>query len=51
MEAISMDDVASIDEDLCIGCGVCAHGCPAEAIMLERTGKREVFVPPIRKTA
>ena len=51
MEAISMDDVADINEDLCIGCGVCAHGCPAEAIVLERTGKREVFVPPIRKTA
>jgi Pyruvate/2-oxoacid:ferredoxin oxidoreductase delta subunit len=51
MEAISVDDVACVDRDKCIGCGVCAYHCPAEAIILERTGKREVFVPPVRKIA
>jgi ferredoxin len=47
MEAIEVDDdVACIDEDRCIGCGVCAYHCTTEALSLERTGKREVFVPP-----
>jgi len=44
MEAISLvDDVAKLNEKKCIGCGVCAHQCPASAIKLERTGIRNVF--------
>jgi len=27
--------VAVLDREICIGCGVCAHKCPAEAIVLE----------------
>jgi len=47
METISLEnDVAVINEEKCIGCGVCAHLCPEEAIKIERTGPREVFVPP-----
>jgi len=41
-----VDTIAMIDENRCIGCGVCAHHCPEEAITLERTGPRQVFVPP-----
>jgi ferredoxin len=49
MEAIELvDDVARIDDGKCIGCGVCAYHCPSEAMSLERTGIREVFVPPPR---
>lgn len=48
MEAIQIDDEIVIDAYKCIGCGVCASNCPDEAILLERTGKREVFVPPKR---
>ncbi len=39
-----VDEVASIDETRCIGCGLCVTGCPNEALMLER--RREVPVPP-----
>ena len=47
MEAIGLvDDVAVINKDKCIGCGVCSYHCPASAIKLERTGIRDVFVPP-----
>jgi len=47
MEAIEMvDDLSRIDESRCIGCGVCAYHCPAEALHLERTGQRKAFVPP-----
>jgi ferredoxin len=48
MEAIQLDDEIVIDAYKCIGCGVCASNCPDDAILLERTGKREVFVPPKR---
>ena len=49
MEAIELvGDVARIKEEKCIGCGVCAHHCPSAALALERTGIREVFVPPPR---
>jgi ferredoxin len=50
MEAISLvDDVAWINEKKCIGCGVCSYQCPVTAIKLERTGIRDVFVPPARR--
>ncbi len=49
MEAIEMaNDIARIDETRCIGCGLCAYHCSSEALHLERTGQREVFVPPPR---
>jgi len=41
MDALSMseDDVPEVNLDRCIGCGVCATGCPVEAIaMKERLG-------------
>ncbi|MFX0099623.1 MAG: indolepyruvate ferredoxin oxidoreductase subunit alpha [Candidatus Hodarchaeota archaeon] len=47
MEAIEMKDYkATINENKCIGCGVCAHFCNSENILMERTGPRDVFVPP-----
>ncbi|MEW6554146.1 MAG: hypothetical protein AB1384_07665 [Actinomycetota bacterium] len=49
MEAIELTgDVASVDDARCIGCGVCAYHCASTAITLERTGMRDVFVPPPR---
>ena len=47
MEAIDLvEDIAVINGSRCIGCGICVHHCPEEAMNLERTGNREVFVPP-----
>jgi ferredoxin len=46
MEAIQLGDELTITAEKCIGCGVCASNCPVDAIFLERTGKREVYVPP-----
>ena len=49
MEAIEMiDGIARIDTLKCIGCGLCAYHCTTGALALERTGQREVFVPPPR---
>ena len=31
--------VASCFEDICIGCGICAHLCPYSAIRMEKVGK------------
>ncbi|MFO8019916.1 MAG: 4Fe-4S binding protein [Promethearchaeia archaeon] len=47
MEAVTLeDDVAVVNKNRCIGCGVCAYHCPEEAMILDRTGQRNVFVPP-----
>lgn len=53
MEALQLEDspeakkkrgkVAKLDPSLCIGCGVCAHKCPTQSLVLER---REVIVDP-----
>jgi Fe-S-cluster-containing hydrogenase component 2 len=45
MEAISMvDDVAVVNLDRCIGCGVCTTTCPTEALRLHK--KDRLHVPP-----
>ena len=50
MEAISiLGDGVCVEESKCVGCGVCAYHCPEDAIHLERTGIREIFVPPVRR--
>jgi Fe-S-cluster-containing hydrogenase component 2 len=47
METIDLEDsIANVNDEKCIGCGVCAHHCPEDAIHLERIGPRHVFVPP-----
>ena len=47
MEALTMgeDEVPDVDLDRCIGCGVCATGCPSEAIELEE--RAGIPVPPV----
>jgi len=49
VDAIVMNDdgVAVREEQYCIGCGVCARFCPADAISLQE-GMRRVCVPPPR---
>jgi len=48
METISLiDDIAKINNEKCIGCGICAHHCSQEAIKLVYN-KREVFIPPLK---
>ena len=34
VEAISMDEKASIDPDTCVDCGTCVEECPEGAITL-----------------
>ncbi|MCP4756236.1 MAG: hypothetical protein GY866_35690 [Proteobacteria bacterium] len=49
MDAIEMvDDAAFVQNDLCIGCGVCAHQCAEDSIQLLRTESRSVF-PPLKR--
>jgi ferredoxin len=54
MHALSLQDsseatnkkgqIAEQDPDLCIGCGVCAHKCPTDSLVLER--REAVSHPP-----
>ena len=45
MEALSLvNDVATVDYDRCIGCGVCVSKCPSSAIELKK--KQHEYVPP-----
>lgn len=42
--AISVDDVAVVNNDKCLGCGLCAGTCPTEAIQLHlRADRQEPF--------
>ena len=46
MDAIDLEETtALVNEERCIGCGVCANNCPEDAIELQRTGLRKVFIP------
>ena len=45
MEAISVDEVAQINLDRCIGCGVCAVTCDVGAISMHRKEKDKEFIP------
>ena len=38
-----------MDEDLCIGCGVCVHKCKPKSIMLKRKEEDEITRPPKTK--
>jgi Fe-S-cluster-containing hydrogenase component 2 len=39
-----VDEVAQVDTDRCIGCGVCVSGCDTDAVELVR--REEAPVPP-----
>jgi electron transport complex protein RnfB len=45
MNAITMDEVASVNSDRCIGCGVCVAHCDSAAIKLVK--KEHVDTPPV----
>jgi ferredoxin len=36
MKAITVDQIAVVDADTCIGCGVCITHCPSEAMAFMR---------------
>ncbi len=49
MQAIKMDDeIPVIEYNRCIGCGACVNACQSDAMHLDRTGPRDVFIPPPR---
>jgi len=35
-----------VDEELCIGCGVCVHKCRTKSIVLKRKDEEEITFPP-----
>lgn len=46
MEAVQLDDTASIQTERCIGCGLCVTTCPEEAIALESKPEELRKTPP-----
>jgi len=47
--AMGNDNIPVVNLDLCIGCGVCATGCPEEAIDLVE--REEILIPPVDQKA
>jgi Fe-S-cluster-containing hydrogenase component 2 len=37
------DEKAQIDEEKCMGCGVCTVTCPSEALRLERLEREPIY--------
>ena len=46
MDAIALDDIATVDLDRCIGCGACVPTCDAEAMTLKPKPEDKRWVPP-----
>ncbi|MFX1238795.1 MAG: ATP-binding protein [Promethearchaeota archaeon] len=44
MEAIMIEDIATIDLNRCIGCGACVPACPEDALSLKK--KEDERIPP-----
>ena len=40
------DDIARIDLERCIGCGLCVTTCESEALSLMRKSEDELYLPP-----
>jgi len=41
VNAITVEDSATVDTQVCLGCGVCVPSCPTDAIALTRRQESE----------
>jgi electron transport complex protein RnfB len=46
MDAITVDEIATVDRERCIGCGLCVGECPNEAMVMRQKEKDDQYVPP-----
>lgn len=46
-EALSLEDIVSVDGIRCVGCGLCVSACPDEALSLVRRPDEEILPPPV----
>lgn len=46
MDAITIDDTATVNLDRCIGCGLCVPSCPTEALVLKQKETELQYTPP-----
>ena len=46
MDAITIEDVAYVNVDRCIGCGLCVVACDFEALSMIEKDEADRWIPP-----
>ncbi len=46
MDAITVAEVAAVNRDRCIGCGLCIGTCPTDALILKQKTNEDQYIPP-----
>ena len=44
---MSPENIATVDQNVCVACGICVTKCPTEALSLKKRSESEHYVPKL----